>query len=306
MKIFKYSILFIPLIVCYFSCNNKDTTKKYHILSKFEMGVKYYFTSTSQSNTTINASNKKIEMSNKTETGFIYELLNDSAGFRHLKITYDVFKATIKKDEQVQELDISNTVALNPVDDFLAKLKGASVIVYSDSKGKVLELKGYKELTDSLLILLKVEDINIRQTLQQQISGLVGVELIKSNMEQNFVIFPDSAIEVGHKWQKKTTQSAQFNFTFNNNYFFEDVKNNIAYLSANADINTENNTITVMNMNVTSDLKGKQNASYKVDVNSGLVIEGKSKMNIEGHMKTMGKDIPVAIETSTTFSSRKM
>lgn len=293
-------------MLCCFSCNNKDTNKKYHIQLKLEKGLKYYFTSINQTNTIISANDKKIEMSNKTETGFIYELLSDSMGFRHLKITYDVFKATIKKDEQEQNLDISDTLSSNPVDNFLAKLKGASIIAYLDNKSKVLGLKGYKELTDSLLTSLKVNDINIRQTIQQQISGLIGVELIKSNMEQNFVVYPDSAIEVGYKWQKQTSQSAQINFILNNNYTFDDVKDKVAYLSTKADINTENNVVAIMNMNVTSNLKGKQKASYKVDVNSGLMMEGKSKMNIEGSVNAMGKDIPITIETSSTFNSRKM
>lgn len=296
------SILFITLLVFCFSCSNKDKNKKYLIQPKFEKGQKYYFISTSQSSTTINANAKQIEMSNKTETGFIYELLNDSVGFRQLKITYDAFKATIRKDEQVQELDISNNPDLiNPVNKFISRLKGASVIVYMDSKGKLLELKGYKELTDSLLL-----DENTKQMFRQKLSGLIGEGLIKSNMEQGFGLFPDSAIAVGYKWQKLISQKSEIDLTFSNNYFFEDVKDGVAYLESKADINTENSNISIMNINLTASLKGKQTSNFKIDINNGMVLEGKTKTNIEGSMQAMGKDVPISIETSTTTSSRKM
>ncbi len=304
MKHFKFTFLLIVLVICHFSCTNNNINKKYFIQTKFEKGVKYYFTSISQSNTTINANNKQVEMSNNSETGLIYELLNDSSGFRHLKITYDVFKAKVKKNEQIQELDISDSLNTNPTNQIISKLKGASLIVYIDNKGKVLELKGYKELIDSLLTTMQISSVNTRQIIVQKLSELFGEGLLKSNMEQGFDLFPDSAISIGFKWQKQTSQKSEINLSFNNNYHFEDVKDNIAYLESKGEINSEGNTLTIMN--ITGNLKGKQTGSYKVDINNGLVIEGKSKIIIEGNMQAMGKEIPITIENSTTTSSRKM
>ncbi len=298
----------IGIVVFMFACNsNKDENKKYLIQTKFEKGVKYYFTSIVQSKTNINANNKQIEKISNTETSFIYELINDSAGYKQLKITYDAFKATIKKDDQVEEIDMSNNLDfLNPVNKFISKLKGLSVVAYIDNKGKLLELKGYEELTNILLSSQEINDPKTRQMFQQKLYALIGEGLVKNSLEQGLGFFPDSAIAVGSKWQKQIAQKAEINLTFNNNYIFDEVKDNTAYLISKADINSENNPINVMGMNVTSSLNGKQTASYKIDIKTGLVIEGKTKTFIEGNIQVMNKEVPITIETTTTISSRKM
>lgn len=301
--LFQYSIFF--MVFCCIGCKCNKQKKSVHLTKQnLQIGAKYYFSSITQSNTQFIVNDKNNETKNYTEAAFIFEQLSDSAGIKKLKITYDKYKAIINKDGKIQEIDISNSSSI--LDKLLGKIKGASLIVYVNNKSKVLSVSGYKEIMDTVLNSLQINDISAKQKVQQQIDNIFGEEFVKNIFEQSFRLLPDTSVTIGYKWQKESVLKDQINLNLVNNFELEDIENNVAFLSNKADISPVNNVTSFMYKNAITNLVGKLKGNYQIDIATGLTIEGKTTTSLKGNIQILNSEIPLTIETSTIVRSKKL
>lgn len=160
--------LFLQVLLL-IGCKCHTEKHKYTISKKsVTPGTKYYFSSSTNSLTYIEIENKKVEITNDADLGFIMEYIADSLGSKRIKITYDKYKATINKDNKILNIDIDDTNNINILNKFLVALKGTSIVININNKGAITSIVGYKQLTDSLLNLMQTGNSNTKQTIQQK------------------------------------------------------------------------------------------------------------------------------------------
>ncbi|MFX4921919.1 hypothetical protein ABTC28_19445, partial [Acinetobacter baumannii] len=58
--------------------------------------------------------------------------------------------------------------------------------------------------------------------------------------------------------------------------------------------------------NVTQDLKGTQTGSFKINLQTGLLLEGQQKAKIKGTFQMQGREIPVTIDIKRNVNVREM
>ena len=91
--LFGFSLLF-----CKDQGRNAET-QIYKLGLHLKAGSKYYYTINNKTETRLEVNGKKIENSNTSQVGLLYEILSDTAGGFLLRITYDSFHIVTKSGE---------------------------------------------------------------------------------------------------------------------------------------------------------------------------------------------------------------
>jgi len=307
-----WSLCFVLGLLSVFSCkNNKHNTqvstdKKFRILLHFSPGAKYYYTIRTETETSVLLNNKKLETSNQSEMGLVYEVMNTKSDSIFVKITYDQLHINVKNKNGEQDLNTSNAAqSLNPLEKALGAIKGASMNMVLSTQGDVLHITGAKEIADKLLTGLNTQDAYVKEMMQQQIGKLIGDDFIKNNLAHEFKLFPDTAVYVGDSWSRKNVESGIMQFDAPTTYRFTAVKGNTAEVETESEISNNNTTI-VMGIQTVAKMEGKQGGYFETDTQTGLLMNGKSQASLEGTMQVMGRDVPVKIKISKVITAKKI
>lgn len=194
----------------------------------------------------------------------------------------------------------------DPVENFLGKIKGSSILAVINKNGQVLSGNETKNFIDSLVSSINIQDQRMRDQLKEQLSQLMGEGFIKNNLE-NFHIFPDTAVYVGDSWTRQNSTSAS-NITLNGvtKYTLTSISNGVANIEAESQIsNVSNNGDKSLN-NINADLKGTQEGEFEVNAQTGMLLNGKSSATIKGSLQLMGREVPVTIKMKRKVEGKKM
>lgn len=313
----KSKYVFCFFTVCLFlSCKNSTTKKTFNIYRSdtayhlkaniLAPGEKYYYTITNETQTTIEYNDKKTESGNNIKVGLIYESIIDSAGDHLLKVTYDKLHLLLKKPEGEQEYEAAAN-SYDPVEKLLGTIKGSSLFISLNKKGDVINVKGSKEIADKVVASMQTFDPQIRKTLQEQVSQLIGETFIKNNLEQGFKLFPDTTISVGDSWTRKDVQSAGISYNALTTYTLESLNDTIAQIDTESEISTGEGTASnIMGLSVITDLKGEQTGSIKVYTTSGIIVSNESTTSMKGTIQVMGREVPVKIKMKKNISAKRI
>ena len=282
--LFGFSLLF-----CKDQGRNAET-QIYKLGLHLKAGSKYYYTINNKTETRLEVNGKKTENSNTSQVGLLYEILSDTAGGFLLRITYDSFHIVTKSGDTETEMDAANAAfSLNPAERLLAGLKGSSLLVQINNKGEVLVVSGYKEIADKLMANIKITTEMERQQVQTQLYEMLGEGFVKNNLAQGLNLFPDSALHTGDSWVKKSSQTSALKLDVTNRYTLNDVENNIAEIKSASEITSSNSAVNLMSVETRADLKGDGESTYKIDLETGMLLIEKSVISIEGNVEMMQK-----------------
>lgn len=302
------------LVVCalVFACKsdiNHHTAgeKKYHLGLHLRAGGKYYYNISNKTLITLEVNDKKIESSNESEIGLIYEILKDSADLFVLKITYDKLHVVLKKQDVETEIDGTNgNNSLDPVERVVGKIIGASIVITLNTKGDILNVTGYQELSDKLLAALPTQDLKTKEAVQGQLTQLVGGAFVKNNLEQGFKIFPDTAVFIGDSWMYKNKQSADEQLKLLTKYTLASINKDIATIEATSEINNTGKNNNIGGYEVDTEVKGTQSGQFKADVATGMLQYATTKASMEGSVQLLGKEAPIIMKIKKEISGRKL
>ena len=286
--------------------NSSDAKLQFAIhLSK---GQKYYYNTKTTIQTTLEVNDKETETSNQSELGMFYEVLQDSGNIFSVKITYDKLHIVLKKtDTEDQVYDADNAAeSFDQMDQLLSNIKGTSITVTLDSKGNIINTSGSKEIMNRVMASMSSGDPQMKAKVQELVSRLTGPAFIDETLKESFKIFPDSGLYVGDSWKKQSTQSADMKFDVNSTYTLTSLDDGIAKIEIEGKIsNPKNTTATFMGYNVESDLGGEQEGEFKADMESGLLLHGKTNISIKGYIRILGKNVPVKFRVKKEITAVK-
>ena len=265
------------------SCSTSDFAKKYSFAEKTNTSKKYYYTLQNKSIIRAETDNKNIVTNNTAYLSFIYQLASDSFGNKVIKITYDKFNITSKKDDEEEEVYGSEKEGNSSpmMDRVLKKLKGQTIIITSDKNNKVLSKVGAKEISDKITSALPDYEDGSRKKIIQQLEDLIGDKFVNENIISNLSLIPDSALSIGSTWSQKMDVSGDLPIKATINYALENVENGIGNIKCFTEfVNEPGKTISIIGLNANADLKGTLEGNYQAIENSGLIISARHR--IEG------------------------
>lgn len=310
------SFLFIiSIAIAIISCKSEKkqhgpNDKKYHLglqLANIDT-IKYYYTISNNTQTTLEIDGRKIENSNTTVLGLLYTMVKDSLGNTALTIVYDSIHVYGNMNHVEKEMDATNaSTSIDPIEKMLGKIKGSKLFVTMTPKGKILSVKGYDDIKANILQGLTFKDSYTQNALQQQLSKLIGEGFVKSNLEQTVNLLPDSTVYVGDTWQNTSTQSGEISMKLLNTFTLEGIEDDFVKVSVISKILSDSSiTSKVMGYDITPNLKGQQKAYLKINKATGMVVNSNINTTIEGNIQAMGREIPMSITTKKTLVGKKM
>ena len=308
-----YTNIFIHIfLLC--SCreaSNKDgsDTQEYRFGLHLKEGSRYYYTLVNETTTQLEAGGRKSRTGNNAEVGLLYEVVTDSASHMAVKITYDKLRVVLMPAEGVeQEFDASDSIYVNdPVIKMLKTIKGSSMMISLDPSGGFLNVDGGQEIYQKVIAGLNVPDESMKKQLQEQLSKLAGPNFVKANLEHGFKLLPDSTIWEGSKWRNDLLQAGDISFTGEAEYELVSLKKDVATIKESSSmINDKNSKVAIAGLQVASALEGSQDGRYEIDINTGLLVNGKSQAIVEGLIQVMGQEIPVRVRTTKTVALKKL
>jgi hypothetical protein len=307
--------LFGIILLMAFCKTNPDSNRNYAGETKVHklhlnppIGSKYHYDIINETDFKVEVDNKKTSNENKTSIGVNYEINKDSAGNFVLNTNYDKIHIYSKNGDVESEVDADNSsFSLNPVEKMLGPLKAANITATVSPTGELKSSSGYQQIAGKILDEFKQTDEATRAAIEKQWNKLVEEKIVKNNMDEFFKIFPDSAVRIGDEWKLTSHQNSDVNLLIKTVYKLKDINNDMAIIQSEGEISSDSSSTSLLGYNnVSSNLKGKQQALYEVETKTGMLISGKIKTKIKGELDVMGREIPVTIETSIKINGQRL
>jgi Family of unknown function (DUF6263) len=275
-----------------------DPTRVYRLRLSPPAGAKYYYDVSSRSDYNFTAQDKKIENLSKVDVGVYYTFNKDSAGDQVIRIQYDKIHVFSKNGDDVSDLDAANASgSIDPVEQLLGGLRTANIVAVVSPTGQVRSVSGFKYMYDQYVSQSATVNPFALNAVKERWNHTMGDELVNKNMEQLFRIFLDSAVHVGDKWQLGSAVRGELGLKTNNSFTLTEIRDHTAFIESSGAITADSAATQFMGYNVTTNLTGKQTGEYQVDTKTGMVLSATVTVNVEGTLETMGREIPLTIES---------
>lgn len=174
-----------------------------------------------------------------------------------------------------------------------------------DATGKVKSVKGYREIIkaieDSVSSVSPGKNTNALESVMNE-------DQINQVFQQVFGTFSKKPVGIGETWTNDINMSQNgMPMKYTNTYKILEIlkKENEAIVDVNGTISMgigNNDAMKKMNM----DVKGTQKGKLTVDLNTGLIKDGKLAMDIKIDMEAMGQKVPMTMKGSTVIVSKKL
>ena len=272
-----------------------------------ESGANYNYVISNESNSEIEANDKKTELVKEYKVDIDYAINKDSNGNILLQIHYNKIHIYSKTGDVESDVDASKAImSTNPLERILGALKAANITAAISSSGEIRAVNGLQEIADNVLSQIKTDDILAKTRAQQQWKQMVEQNLIKRNMEQLFKIFPDSAVHVGDKWKLFSNEKEDINFKVKTFYTLTSIDDGYAKIKSEGEILSDSATFNLMGQQVGAVLKGEENGNYNMNVQTGMLVNCAITSKVTGTIQILGQEIPVNIKTKIKIAGKKV
>jgi hypothetical protein len=241
---------------------------------------------------------KKIDNESKVDASVNYSISKDSAGDFVFLIRYGKVHIYSKNGDDESELDAANAAnSGDPVEQLLGNLKDANISAILSPTGQVKSVSGFKEMFSRYMAQFTTANTYQLAAVKQRWESTIGDQLVRRNMDQLFGILPDSSIHIGDKWHLNPSQKGELGLETSTTFTLTDIRDRTAFIESEGTIKADSTAAQFMNYNVTTDLKGTQKGEYQIDVRTGMLLGATVGATVEGSLQTMGREIPLTIES---------
>ena len=84
------------------------------------------------------------------------------------------------------------------------------------------------------------------------------------------------------------------------------MEDSIAEVKSASVINNPNTNASIMGTNITVNFKGNEKGTFKIDLRTGMLLNQKSAINVEGTIELNATKVPVNITMTREVSTRKL
>ena len=181
----------------------------------------------------------------------------------------------------------------------MGKLINKPIQITIDTTGQVKEVKGYRELVNSIQDSMPGEN-------KPAINSMMSENQITQLFQQTFGTFPKKPVAIGEEWTNEInmTQSSML-MKYTNTYKIIEIlkKENEAIIDVKGIISMG---MSPGNTAMKLDAKGSLTGNMVVDMNTGLVKTGKQQLDVKMEMEMMDKKVPMTMKGIVTISGKKL
>jgi hypothetical protein len=290
------------LVMIYFS-SCKSTSEIVSLKLQMPVGNTYEYTFVMDMNMDQNVMGQQMKISNKMTMGYVFEVLKDSAGWKTMRSTIGRIRMDMDMMGRTMTIDsnepVSDTIPGSAqMYNAFAGMKGKQFTFTINDKGQVGEVKGLKEMRESI-----VKDMPDGDKVDQQLESSFNEESFKQNLEQSFNIFPDKDVAVGDSWKKTMNMKSQgMNIKSENTYTLESIKDGKAHIKVKTGLSTDKTTAE-NGMEIT--MKGTGDGVYTFEQSTGMVMDGDVKMKMDMEMSMNGQKMPMKMDMNIKLDGKK-
>src|SRR6185369_13244608 len=292
----KKFLLALPLLVAIAylaSCNSSSATDAIELKFKLPKGKKYEYAMNMEMQWNQEMMGKKMDMKNTMGFTYLFEVTNDSSEWKTVssilaKVNLDmsINGRTMHYDTDMPATD-SGPIAM--MGKAFGAMKGSQFSFTVNDKGDIGEVKGIKEIQDSMFSAMHngegegpVE--GLRKTFDEK--GL------KQNMQQAFSTYPGKPVKVGDTWTKTTTQKVQgMTIKSDNVYTLESVHGNDAIVKLTSKLSLDN----AGEANPARSITGTSEGKTHYDLETGLITDGDLDMKMDMKRKVNNTELPMSM-----------
>jgi hypothetical protein len=195
----------------------------------------------------------------------------------------------------------------NDISPVFKAMTNIPIEVEMNKQGQINYISGFDEISESVNASLSEADEETKQILLQQLEQQFSDEMIKNIIVQAVPFYPKNPVAVGDKWDiNESLQSMELNFKTNMTMVLESVSDNVATIKGTGTVETPEGGIVSENNGVQSKvvLKGSQDATLTINLNTGWIINGEIVQNLKGHNEVMGMKLPMTTINTTRITNR--
>src|SRR5258705_1009422 len=210
MKKLFLALLLLATISYLASCNSSSATDAVEVKCHLNKVKKYEYAMNMEMQMNQEMMGKKMDMKNTIGLSYLFEVTNDSADRKTVsstvtKISMDmgVNGRTMHFDTDMPVNDSGPAAMMGRV---FGAIKGSQFSFTVNDRGDIGDIKGIKEIQDSMLARLpNGESARAAEGLNKTFDK----DGLNQNMEQSFSAYPGKPVKVGDSWTKTTTQKVQ-------------------------------------------------------------------------------------------------
>ena len=275
-----------------------DLSLRLHVTSG--ESISYHIVSQNIFNVELNS--KKIDNSTKADVTVNYNFRKDSADGFLMNIDYIDIRLHSKNGDDVIDADAANAdSSTDQMEKMLGLVKTANISAQLGPLGEIRAVNGYKELGSKIVDQFTGNDINSKKVMQAKWDQVIGEGMIKKNITDLFSFFPKKSIYEGDSWTVHSVQKTDIPLSISTTYMLESIEDSIGYLKSNSDISTDS-TVNYMGTDVVAMLKGSQEGKFTINMNTGMLVNSHSSLDVKGTIQILGRDFPVKISSDVTLN----
>jgi hypothetical protein len=267
----------------------------------------YYYDISSSVTSHFKVNDREVESAGTSDLGLIFRMANDSGGNIAVTITYDQLHVVMDNRREHQDLTARRgDSAADPMERMLGNILGSQLHITLDKKGNIRQISGTRELSQSILGKMNGVDPAVRAAVETQMGRLAGDAFVRGTLQQVFKLVPDSVQYAGDIWTQ-TQESDGLKLTMVTTYTLKEVNNQTASVVGSSEIKDDGDQpVLFMGQSFPATISGDQESRFRIDRQSGLVLEGQAKLSLKGTIEVLGKEVPVRIESQKKIAGRRM
>jgi hypothetical protein len=221
-----------------------------------------------------------------------FEIENE---YSRVAMDMDAMGQKITYDSNVK--DTTDNELLKKYSSSFGKILGKKFIVVLSPKGKVIEIKGFKELLDDL------GKGNPDAATKKMLEGIFDEHKITSNFESSYHMFPDNSVKIGDTWSQTKSVESMFPIEISTTYVLKEVNNGVAKITVKGDFTIKKDDYKANGITMKINFAGNYNGFYDLDINSGMSNRAEIAMPMKGTMEVMEMEVPVTVNSTITTTN---
>ncbi len=178
---------------------------------------------------------------------------------------------------------------------------GKTFFITMDQTGTIKKVEGMDAIVNEIIESTAIDQASKSQ-LKMQLETQFGSDAIAKSMEQGFMFFPaNGRAKQGDQWAYDTNLGI-YDVNVTNVYSLTALDANTATISLSTTMDSGKFSQNMNGQQMEMELSGTQSGSVKVERQTGMIIEGVVKQDLEAKASTMGMTIPMKIKGTNTFT----
>jgi len=250
-----------------------------------------------------NVMGNSMHMTNKMKVGYIFEVTNDSSGWKTLNSTINRIGMNVNAGSMSINFDTDSamTDTTGPagiMGKVFGAMKGGQFTFTMNEKGQVGQVSGMKEMMEKIM---EKENMPNAQMIMQSMGKAFDENNFKQNISQSFAVYPDNPIKPGDSWTKTMNiNSNGIPMKSENTYTLTSVDGDKANIKVAAKISSADSTTT----EAISNLSGTIDGTSVYEISTGMLVSG--DMDMKMNVKTQQQPTPVTVDIRMMMTGKKL